>query len=110
MGIVSKWVVVVVLLSTVVIWAEGEACKRDGVRLGACGSWLGVVREVIGTPPSEKCCSLVGGLADLEAAVCFCSALLHSNVLGVTKFTIPSALSLLLNSCEKNMPPGFVCS
>lgn len=83
-------------------------CPRDTVKFEVCGSWLGLVREVIGTPPSQECCSLVKGVADLEAAVCLCTAL-KTNLLGVAPVKIPVALTLLLNSCGKNVPQGFVC-
>ncbi|KAL1213571.1 putative lipid-binding protein [Cardamine amara subsp. amara] len=83
-------------------------CPRDTLKFGVCGSWLGLVHEVIGTPPSKECCSLVKGLVDLEAAVCLCTAL-KTSLLGVTHVKIPVALTLLLNSCGKNVPQGFVC-
>uniref|UniRef100_M8BAC6 14 kDa proline-rich protein n=1 Tax=Aegilops tauschii TaxID=37682 RepID=M8BAC6_AEGTA len=62
-------------------------------------------------PPSgggDKCCSLLGGLADLEAAVCLCTAL-KANVLGIV-LNIPVKLSLLLNYCGKTAPKGFQCA
>lgn len=83
-------------------------CPRDTLKFGVCGSWLGLVREVIGTPPSKECCSLIKGLADFEAAVCLCTAL-KTSLLGVSTVKVPVALSLLLNSCGKNVPQGFVC-
>ncbi|KAG7558145.1 Hydrophobic seed protein domain [Arabidopsis suecica] len=83
-------------------------CPRDTLKFGVCGSWLGLVREVIGTPPSQECCSLIKGLADFEAAVCLCTAL-KTSILGVAPVKIPVALTLLLNSCGKNVPQGFVC-
>ncbi|EFH49225.1 hypothetical protein ARALYDRAFT_327754 [Arabidopsis lyrata subsp. lyrata] len=83
-------------------------CPRDTLKFGVCGSWLGLVREVIGTPPSQECCSLIKGLADFEAAVCLCTAL-KTSILGIAPVKIPVALSLLLNSCGKNVPQGFVC-
>ncbi|ESQ37667.1 hypothetical protein EUTSA_v10029074mg [Eutrema salsugineum] len=83
-------------------------CPRDTVKFGVCGSWLGLVYEVIGTPPSQECCSLVKGLADFEAAVCLCTAL-KTSLVGVAPVKIPVALTLLLNSCGKTLPQGFVC-
>ncbi|CAN8237640.1 unnamed protein product [Cochlearia groenlandica] len=85
-------------------------CPKDTIKFGVCGSWLGLVREVIGTPPSKECCSLVKGLADFEAAVCLCTALKTSLIpLGVAPLKVPLALTLLLNSCGKNVPQGFLC-
>ncbi|EOA21681.1 hypothetical protein CARUB_v10002104mg [Capsella rubella] len=83
-------------------------CPRDTLKFGVCGSWLGLVYEVIGTPPSKECCSLIKGLADFEAAVCLCTAL-KTSLLGVSPLKVPVALSLVLNSCGKNVPKGFVC-
>ncbi|XP_010088891.2 putative lipid-binding protein At4g00165 [Morus notabilis] len=83
-------------------------CPIDTLKFGVCGSWLGVVTEVIGAKPSEECCSLIKGLADLEAAFCLCTAI-KANVLGVVKLNVPIALSLLVNSCGKKVPQGFVC-
>ncbi|XP_021748029.1 putative lipid-binding protein At4g00165 [Chenopodium quinoa] len=83
-------------------------CPKDTLKFGVCGSWLGLVTEVIGTKPSPECCTLVKGIADLEAAVCLCTAL-KANVLGVVKLKVPVALSLLLNGCGKKVPKGFKC-
>ncbi|KAJ0243257.1 Hydrophobic seed protein domain-containing protein [Hirschfeldia incana] len=83
-------------------------CPRDTIKFGVCGSWLGLVHEVIGTPPSQECCSLVKGLADFEAALCLCTAL-KTSLLGVVPVKLPVALTLLLNSCGKTLPQGFVC-
>ncbi|KAF5731641.1 putative lipid-binding protein [Tripterygium wilfordii] len=84
-------------------------CPQSPLNFGVCGSWLGLVEEVIGTKPSEECCSLVKGIADLEAAVCLCSAI-KANVLGVVKLKVPVAITLLLNGCGKKVPKGFSCS
>jgi hypothetical protein len=54
------------------------------------------------------CCSILGGLADLEAAVCLCTAI-KANVLGIS-LDIPVKLSLLVNYCGKNLPSGFICA
>ncbi|XP_027336807.1 putative lipid-binding protein At4g00165 [Abrus precatorius] len=87
---------------------EGK-CPKDTLKFGVCGSWLGLVTEVIGTKPSEKCCTLVKGLADLEAALCLCTAI-KAKVLGIVKVEMPVAVSLLVNSCGKKVPSGFDCA
>ncbi|KAK9273359.1 hypothetical protein L1049_018168 [Liquidambar formosana] len=84
-------------------------CPRDTLKFGVCGEWLGLVTEVVGTKPSSECCSLLTGLADLEAALCLCTAI-EANVLGVIKVNIPIALSLLINGCGMKVPEGFVCA
>ena len=85
-----------------------QKCPKDTLKFGVCGSWLGLVTEEIGTKPSPECCTLVKGIADLEAALCLCTAL-RANVLGIIKLEVPIALSLLLNSCGKKVPEGFKC-
>ncbi|KAL5571913.1 hypothetical protein UlMin_021510 [Ulmus minor] len=84
-------------------------CPKDTLKFGVCGSWLGLVYEVIGAKPSKKCCTLLEGLADLEAALCLCTAI-KANVLGFVKLKVPIALSLVVNSCGKKVPEGFVCA
>jgi len=84
-------------------------CPRDALKLGVCANVLGnLLNIVIGTPPKTPCCSLINGLADLEAAVCLCTAI-RANVLGI-HLDIPLSLSLLLNYCGKNVPYGFQCA
>ncbi|XP_010088889.2 putative lipid-binding protein AIR1 [Morus notabilis] len=58
---------------------------------------------LLGLNPSKICCSLIKGLADLEAALCLCIAI-KANVLGVVKLNVSIALSLLVNSCGKRVP------
>ncbi|XP_030535532.1 putative lipid-binding protein At4g00165 [Rhodamnia argentea] len=84
-------------------------CPKDTLKFGVCGSWLGLVTENIGAKPSKECCTLVAGLADLEAALCLCTAI-KANVLGLVKIKVPVALSLLVNGCEKKVPQGFLCA
>ncbi|CAL1375023.1 unnamed protein product [Linum trigynum] len=83
-------------------------CPKDALKLGACADLLGgLVHLVIGTPPASKCCAVLEGLVDLEAALCLCTVI-KANVLGIN-LTVPVALSLLLSACEKEVPPGFQC-
>ncbi|XP_021280686.1 putative lipid-binding protein At4g00165 [Herrania umbratica] len=84
-------------------------CPKDTLKFGVCGSWLGLIHEVVGTPPSKECCTLIAGLADLEAALCLCTAI-KANLLGVIKVKIPVAVTLLINACGKKVPEGFVCA
>ncbi|XWS32361.1 hypothetical protein CRYUN_Cryun23aG0152900 [Craigia yunnanensis] len=85
------------------------SCPRDALKLGVCANLLnGLVHLVIGTPPKSPCCPLIQGLADLEAAVCLCTAI-KANVLGIN-LNVPISLSLLLNYCGKNVPTGFQCA
>ncbi|KAB2054070.1 hypothetical protein ERO13_A12G219500v2 [Gossypium hirsutum] len=83
-------------------------CPRDALKLGVCADLLrGLLNVTIGTPPVQPCCSLIQGLADLEAAVCLCTAI-KANILGIN-LNVPLSLSLLLNVCSKKVPSGFQC-
>ncbi|XP_042404900.1 14 kDa proline-rich protein DC2.15-like [Zingiber officinale] len=83
-------------------------CPRDALKLGVCANVLsGLLNVTLGTPPKEPCCPLLQGLADLEAAVCLCTAL-KGNILGLN-LNLPISLSLLVNYCGKKVPTGFLC-
>ncbi|GMP94520.1 hypothetical protein CsSME_00043962 [Camellia sinensis var. sinensis] len=83
-------------------------CPIDALKLGACVDLLGgVVNLVIGSPPSSQCCAVLEGLVDLEVAVCLCTAI-KANVLGIN-LDIPVALSLIISTCGKSIPPGYKC-
>ncbi|KMS97849.1 hypothetical protein BVRB_5g122790 [Beta vulgaris subsp. vulgaris] len=83
-------------------------CPFDTLKLKVCANVLnGLLGLTIGTPPRHSCCSLIQGLADLDAAVCLCTAL-RANVLGI-RLNVPISLSLLLNACGCNYPDGFTC-
>ncbi|KAF7138506.1 hypothetical protein RHSIM_Rhsim07G0106100 [Rhododendron simsii] len=89
--------------------SSATTCPRDALKLGVCIDLLGgLINVVVGTPPTTPCCSLIQGLADLEAAVCLCTAI-KANILGIN-LNIPLSLTLLLNVCGKNAPPGFQCA
>ncbi|XP_010539640.1 PREDICTED: lipid transfer protein EARLI 1-like [Tarenaya hassleriana] len=84
-------------------------CPRDTLKLGICLNVLkGLVDLQLGQPPVKPCCSLIEGLADLEAAACLCTVL-KANVLGL-KLNVPVSLSLLLNVCKRKAPSGFKCA
>ncbi|XP_057524461.1 14 kDa proline-rich protein DC2.15-like [Amaranthus tricolor] len=85
-----------------------DKCPIDTLKLGVCADILGLVHAVIGNPPSgPKCCALIKGLADLEAAICLCTAL-KANILGIN-LNVPITLSVLLSACQKDLPDGFKC-
>lgn len=86
-----------------------KKCPRDTLKFGVCGSWLGLIKENIGVKPSKDCCALIAGVADLEAAVCLCTAI-KANILGLVNIKVPIAVSLLVNACGKKVPKGFVCA
>jgi hypothetical protein len=63
---------------------------------------LTLLKLRLGLPANEKCCPMLAGLADLDAAVCLCAAI-KANVLGIS-FNVPVDLVLLLNQCRKTCP------
>ncbi|CAN1333442.1 14 kDa proline-rich protein DC2.15 [Linum perenne] len=84
-------------------------CPKDTLKLGVCANLLNdLVHLVVGTPATTPCCSFLGNLMDLEAAVCLCTAL-KADVLGMN-LNVPIAMSLLLNVCGKTAPEGFMCA
>ncbi|OAY59999.1 14 kDa proline-rich protein DC2.15-like [Manihot esculenta] len=86
----------------------GKSCPRDALKLGVCAKLLnGAVGTVVGNPPDTPCCSILQGLVDLEAAVCLCTAI-KANILGIN-INIPISLSLLINTCGKQLPSDFIC-
>ncbi|WMV43672.1 hypothetical protein MTR67_037057 [Solanum verrucosum] len=84
-------------------------CPKDTLKLNVCADLLGdLLHLVIGSSPAKtKCCSLIEGLVDLDAAICLCTAL-KANVLGIN-LNVPLSLSLLLNNCGKYAPKNFQC-
>jgi hypothetical protein len=82
-------------------------CPINALKLGVCAKVLTLVNAKLGAPPTLPCCSLIRGLADLEAAACLCTAL-KANVLGL-HLNVPISLSLILNNCGRNNS-GFQCS
>jgi len=87
--------------------SSGGKCPKNALKLGVCANVLGLVKVSIGKVPTDSCCPLLEGLADLEAAVCLCTAL-KANVLGIN-LDVPVKLTLLLNYCGKSVPEGFLC-
>ncbi|KAL5071458.1 hypothetical protein RYX36_022346 [Vicia faba] len=88
--------------------STSQKCPSDTLKLGVCTDLLGLVNVVVGSPASSKCCALIQGLADLDAAICLCTAI-KANVLGIN-LNVPVTLSLLLSACQKSVPSGFQCS
>ncbi|CAN0839487.1 pEARLI1-like lipid transfer protein 2 [Linum grandiflorum] len=84
-------------------------CPIDALKLDVCADVLSNLLNIrIGSTPAQSCCSLINGLADLDASVCLCTAI-KANILGIN-LNLPISLSLLLNACNKNAPSGFQCS
>jgi hypothetical protein len=83
-------------------------CPLNTLKLLACVDALnGLVHAVVGANPSEKCCPLLQGVADLDAALCLCTAI-KAKALGLN-LVIPIAIEVLVNECHKNVPASFQC-
>ncbi|BAS90966.1 Os04g0612500 [Oryza sativa Japonica Group] len=54
-----------------------------------------------------SCCPLLSGVADLDAALCLCTAI-KAKALGVS-LVLPVAISVLVNECGKHVPSSFQC-
>jgi len=83
-------------------------CPVDTLKLGACVDLLGGLIHIgLGDPVKNKCCPLLEGLVEVEAAVCLCTTL-KLKLLNLNLY-VPLALQLLL-TCGKAPPPGFTCT
>uniref|UniRef100_M8B9A0 36.4 kDa proline-rich protein n=1 Tax=Aegilops tauschii TaxID=37682 RepID=M8B9A0_AEGTA len=83
-------------------------CPVDSLKIGACVDLLGgLVHVGLGDPVVNKCCPLLEGLVELEAAVCLCTTI-RLKLLNIN-LVLPLALQLLL-TCGKTPPTGYTCS
>ncbi|CAN6236212.1 unnamed protein product [Urochloa humidicola] len=83
-------------------------CPVNTLKLLACVDALnGLVHAVVGAKASEKCCPLLSGVADLDAALCLCTAI-KAKALGIS-LVLPIAIEVLVNECHKNVPASFQC-
>ncbi|CAI0470037.1 unnamed protein product, partial [Linum tenue] len=88
--------------------AKKEICPIDVLKLGACVDLLGgIVHIGLGDPVVNKCCPVLAGLVEVEAAVCLCTTL-KIKALNLNIY-VPLALELLI-TCGKSPPPGYTCS
>ncbi|KAI3887211.1 hypothetical protein MKX03_026010 [Papaver bracteatum] len=83
-------------------------CPVDAIKLSGCIDVLGRVPGiVIGSSAKEKCCPLLEGIADLDAALCLCTTI-KAKLLNLNT-VLPVALQVLIQDCEKHPPPEFTC-
>uniref|UniRef100_A0ACD5WGB9 Uncharacterized protein n=2 Tax=Avena sativa TaxID=4498 RepID=A0ACD5WGB9_AVESA len=82
-------------------------CSIGMLKLKVCANVLNLLKLKLGVPATEECCPLLSGLADLDAAVCLCTAI-KADVLGV-HLDVPVDLTLLLNQCGRTCPEDFTC-
>ncbi|XP_078433526.1 uncharacterized protein LOC144704844 [Wolffia australiana] len=85
-----------------------RGCPINVLKLSACVDVLGgLIRISIGRRAADTCCPLLSGLADLDAALCLCTAI-RAKVLSIN-LLLPICLDLLVNGCGKHIPPDFKC-
>ncbi|XP_062226703.1 36.4 kDa proline-rich protein-like [Phragmites australis] len=83
-------------------------CPVNTLKLLACVDALnGLVHAVVGAKASEACCPLLSGVADLDAALCLCTAI-KAKALSVS-LVLPIAIEVLVNECDKHVPSSFQC-
>ncbi|MBA0692342.1 hypothetical protein Goari_009913, partial [Gossypium aridum] len=69
---------------------------------------VNLVNVEIGSVPTEPCCGLIRGLADLEAALCICNGI-RANVLGIIDINLPISLTILLHNCGREPSVDYQC-
>ncbi|XP_074563602.1 36.4 kDa proline-rich protein-like [Curcuma longa] len=82
-------------------------CPINALKLDACVDLLGgLVHAVIGQNEKSTCCPVIAGLADLDAALCFCT-IIKAKVLNINVL-LPIAIELLVD-CGKHVPSDYQC-
>ncbi|KAL4386035.1 hypothetical protein GQ457_09G026260 [Hibiscus cannabinus] len=99
---------VVIRPGDVVPNGPGQSGTCNPLNLGVCLNLLSLVDVELGNVPTKPCCSLIEGLAVLEAAVCLCTTI-RANALGIN-INLPISLSLLLNNCGRRVPTEYICN
>ncbi|KAG6788477.1 hypothetical protein POTOM_004544 [Populus tomentosa] len=83
-------------------------CPRDTLKLQACANVVNLLKIFVGEKEKAKCCSLIDGLVDLDAAVCLCTRI-KVDLSGLIKLDVPVAVELLLNECDRKVAKDFKC-
>ncbi|KAJ6792873.1 36.4 kDa proline-rich protein-like precursor [Iris pallida] len=82
-------------------------CPINTLKLDLCVDVLsGLVHGVVGGEATRACCPVISGLADLDAALCLCTAI-RAKLLDIS-ILLPVALELLVD-CGKHAPFGYQC-
>ncbi|GLJ25716.1 hypothetical protein SUGI_0492450 [Cryptomeria japonica] len=86
---------------------NSSSCPLNALKLGACVDVLGgLVNATIGDPAVNKCCPVLQGVLEIEAALCLCTTI-RAKVLNLN-IILPIALELFVQ-CGLTPPPGFKC-
>ncbi|CAN4127566.1 unnamed protein product [Withania somnifera] len=88
--------IALVLTLNILFFTVGK-CPKDTLKLKVCDNLLNDLVHLV-----------IGRLADLDVALCLCTAI-KANVLGIN-LNVPLSLSLLLNNCGKYSPKNFQCA
>ncbi|XP_058746674.1 pEARLI1-like lipid transfer protein 3 [Vicia villosa] len=88
--------------------SQGQ-CPIDASKLGVCCSVIS--RIIINNFRSDdnNCCELIDGLTDLDAATCLCITLKAKAAVLGKKFDITNDIGVILNTCQKAVPPEYKC-
>ena len=86
--------------------SHSQAGRCDTLKLSVCANVLDLIK--VGLPPHPRCCPLLEGLVDLDAALCLCTAI-KANVLNIVNLSVPVSLELILNNYGKTCPKDFTC-
>ncbi|XP_058746675.1 putative lipid-binding protein AIR1 [Vicia villosa] len=84
-------------------------CPIDTSKLGVCCIALGRIIITNFRSDDNNCCELIDGLADLEAATCLCITLKAKAAVLGKKFDITNDIGVILNTCQKTIPPEYKC-
>ncbi|KAA0039696.1 hypothetical protein IC582_022229 [Cucumis melo] len=85
----------------------GKKCPKDTLKFEICSELLKGQTDVVAIEKRPKCCKVMEGLVNVEAATCLCLAI-KANILG-KNLNIPLSLNLILSACHKKVPKGFKC-
>ncbi|CAH2042785.1 unnamed protein product [Thlaspi arvense] len=91
--------------------SPSPTCSINNLQVkGLCAKFLlpGLLNITVTVPPTSPCCSLISGLANIEAAACLCTSLkLPPPITLNINATAP--VNSVLRGCGKNSPPNFTC-
>ncbi|OEL37401.1 hypothetical protein BAE44_0001580 [Dichanthelium oligosanthes] len=85
---------------------SGATCPINMADLNVCVDLLGGLLNIRLNAPSQPCCTLLQGLANVDAALCVCGVI---KVLNNNLVNIPVNVNVLLNECGMACPPEFTC-
>lgn len=85
-----------------------KKCSKDATKIDTCAKVLnnGLFKVIYREPPVAPCCCLVEGLADVEAAICLCTAI-KASALDVNLKKLPISIDLLANNCGRKLSLDF---